>query len=82
METNHSKLSLTNADVIEEAADELGAGGCMSDGRFDDEFTFDGCVGDELSQSISISLKINESIFGKCNKVSNSPFSNRWHRIQ
>lgn len=40
--------TFTIAEVIEEEADELGGGGCKSDDKFDDELTFDGCVGDEL----------------------------------
>lgn len=31
-----------------EEADELDGGGCMSDGKCDDELTVDGSVGDEL----------------------------------
>lgn len=50
----------TNADVIEEEADELGGGGCMSDGRFDDELTFDGCVGDELSMEKHLNILRNQ----------------------
>lgn len=61
----YSKITI--AEVIKEEADELGGGGCMSDGKFDDELTFDGCVGDELQcqskiEPINCTLK---SLFSK-----------------
>lgn len=77
------KSLFTIAEVIEEEADELGGGGCMSDGKFDDELTFDGSVGDELQ--FQSETKTNY-IFANKKQVFiidyNLPLSNRWHRIQ
>lgn len=60
----------TIAEVIEEEADELGGGGCKSDGRFDDELTFDGCVGDELQCKSKKWINLNLKTAGEEHKLS------------
>lgn len=43
-----NKFDRITIEVIKLEADEFGGGCCILDDRFDDELTFDGCVGDEL----------------------------------